>query len=79
MGLTRGAKTLTLQGSITVTIADELLTFQFDAAGKPGPAAAQKGVVVTATKFGPTAATGVGRLRAPGHLRTGSGRSGGSR
>jgi hypothetical protein len=53
MGLTRGAKTLTLQGSITVTIADELLTFEFDAAGKPGPAAAQKGVVVTATKFGP--------------------------
>jgi hypothetical protein len=52
-GLTRGAKTLTLKGSITVTIADELLTFEFDAAGKPGPAAAQKGVVVTATKFGP--------------------------
>ena len=53
MGLTRGAKTLTLRGSVRVTIADKLLTFTFDAAGKPGPAAAQEGVVVTATRFGP--------------------------
>jgi hypothetical protein len=53
VGLTREARKLTLQGSITVTIADELLTFEFDAAGKPGPAAARKGVRVTATKFGP--------------------------
>ncbi|HKB01034.1 MAG TPA: hypothetical protein VKD90_02390 [Gemmataceae bacterium] len=53
MGLTREAKKLTLKGSITVTIADELLTFEFNATGKPGPAAAQKGVVVEATKFGP--------------------------
>jgi hypothetical protein len=53
MGLTRGAKTLTLRGSVMVTIADKLLTFTFDAAGKPGPAAGQEGVVVTATRFGP--------------------------
>lgn len=52
-GLTRAAKSVTLRGSIMVTVADELLTFQFDAAGKPGAAPAQKGVEVTATKFGP--------------------------
>lgn len=52
-GLTRAAKSISLRGSILVTVADELLTFQFDAAGKPGAAPAQKGVEVTATRFGP--------------------------
>ena len=51
IGLTRAAKTLTLAGSVKVTIADELLTFTFDVA-KPGAAAPQKCVTATVTKFG---------------------------
>jgi ABC-type amino acid transport substrate-binding protein len=51
IGLTRESKKLTLSGSVTITMADELLTFTFDAA-KPGGALAQKGVRVTVVKFG---------------------------
>ena len=51
IGLTRAAKTLTLAGSVKLTIADELLTFTFDVA-KPAAPAPQKGVTATVTKFG---------------------------
>ncbi len=50
-GVKRAAKSLNVAGSVQVTIADELLTFQFDAAGKPPLAALrQKGVAVTIRK-----------------------------
>jgi hypothetical protein len=62
-GLTRNAKSLTLAGSVMVTIADKLLTFTFDAAGKPGAAPAQEGVVVTASKFGPEGDDWVAEVR----------------
>jgi hypothetical protein len=53
-GITRAAKTLTLSGSILVTIADKLLTFTWDAAsGKPIEPAVQEGVSVNLTKLGP--------------------------
>jgi len=51
IGLTRESKKLSLSGSVTITVADELLTFTFDAA-KPGGALAQKGVKVNVVKFG---------------------------
>ncbi len=51
-GVKRAAKSINIAGSVQVTIADELLTFQFDAAGKPPLAAAkQKGVAVTVRKI----------------------------
>jgi hypothetical protein len=51
LGLTRDAKKLNLTGSIMVTIADELLTFTFDA-DKPAAVPKQKGVMVTIAKSG---------------------------
>jgi hypothetical protein len=53
-GVTRTAKSLTLSGSIMVTIADKLLTFTWDAAtGKPIEPAVQEGVLVNLSKHGP--------------------------
>ena len=49
-GLTRGARSLTLEGSVTVTLADELLTFAFPTAVKPAAVPAQKGVSVAVVK-----------------------------
>jgi hypothetical protein len=51
--VTRGARTLSLSGSVMVTIADELLTFEFDAGkGTAIGAATKKGVTVNLTKYG---------------------------
>ncbi|HJZ93821.1 MAG TPA: hypothetical protein VKE40_23310 [Gemmataceae bacterium] len=50
LGLTRGVKTLSLKGTVMVTIADRLLTFEFNANGPLGPAPAQEGVSVNLTK-----------------------------
>jgi hypothetical protein len=48
---TRADKTITLTGSVRVTIADKLLTFRFDA-NKPQAVPAQEGVGVSITKSG---------------------------
>jgi hypothetical protein len=45
----RPSKSITLEGSVGITIADELLTFTFDA-NKPEPTAAQKGVSAAVKK-----------------------------
>lgn len=50
-GLSRANKTLSISGSVMVTIADELLTFSFDA-NNAKPVPAQKGVTVSVKKFG---------------------------
>jgi hypothetical protein len=50
-GLDRIAKSLSISGSVMVTIADELLTFAFDA-NKPAAAAAQKGVSAAVARSG---------------------------
>jgi hypothetical protein len=47
-GLTRGMKAVTLEGSVTVTMADELLTFQLPI--RPGAAPAQKGITASVLK-----------------------------
>ncbi|HVK10705.1 MAG TPA: hypothetical protein VM597_18200, partial [Gemmataceae bacterium] len=49
-GVTRGVKSLTLEGSVTVTMADELMTFDFGSAVKPVGPPAQKGVSARAVK-----------------------------
>jgi hypothetical protein len=49
-GLTRAAKSFALSGVLTATVADELLSFQYDAAGKVLGPATQKGVTATVTK-----------------------------
>jgi hypothetical protein len=51
VGLDRSARSFSVTGSIMVTIADELLTFAFDA-NKPLPVAAQKGVSATVSRSG---------------------------
>jgi hypothetical protein len=51
-GVKRAAKSLTVAGWVQLTIADELLTFQFDAAGKPPlNAPKQQGVAVVIRKM----------------------------
>jgi hypothetical protein len=47
-GVTRGVKAITLEGSVTVTMADELLTFQLPI--RPGAAPGQKGIIATVLK-----------------------------
>ena len=50
----RAAKSLSMRGSVEVTIADKLLTFTFDAVtGKPVGEAVQDGISVRLNKFGP--------------------------
>jgi hypothetical protein len=51
----RADKSLTLTGSVRVTIADKLLTFTFDA-NKPAAVPAQEGVTATIKKHGPDGA-----------------------
>lgn len=49
-GVTRAAKSLTVAGTVRLTMADELLTFPFDAAGKP-LGMKQQGIGVTVVKM----------------------------
>src|SRR5262249_2593541 len=51
LGLTRDAKKLNLSGTVMITIADELLTFGFDA-DKPAAVKPQKGVTVNIARSG---------------------------
>jgi hypothetical protein len=52
-GVVRATKSLSLKGSVVVTIAEKLLTFTFDAmSGKPTGDAVQEGVSARLTKFG---------------------------
>lgn len=52
LGLKRTSKTLNVAGSVLMTIADELLTFEFTSAGKPIGESTQKGVKTTIAKTG---------------------------
>lgn len=51
-GLGRASKALTLEGSVTITLADELLTFAFPTATKAATAPAQAGVTAAVVAAG---------------------------
>ena len=63
-GITRSTKSLTIRGSVMVTIADKLLTFTFDAAtGKPIGDAVQDGVSMSVSEYGAEGNDWVAKMR----------------